>query len=117
MLGSYLFGVHAFEFSSLSPEERLKKVVASFSQIHPQAKDEFDNGMTMAWHRSPFTLGCYGLWTEETRAKHFKSVSQMDKRVVMAGEHISYIPAWQEGAILSAMEAIRQINHRAVADK
>ncbi|AKJ43237.1 flavin monoamine oxidase family protein [Pragia fontium] len=117
VLGSYLFGVNAFQFSSLSPEERLKKTMESFTKIHPQAKDEFDNGVTMAWHRSPFSLGCYGLWTTETRDKHFKNVSQMDNRVVMAGEHISYIPAWQEGAILSAMEAIRQVNERAAASK
>lgn len=117
VLGSYLFGVNAFEFSSLTPEARLQKVVEQFTRIHPQAAKEFDRGMTMAWHRCPFTLGCYGLWTTETRDKHFKNVSQMDRRVVMAGEHISYIPAWQEGSILSAMEAIRQINDRAAAGK
>ena len=115
VLGSYLFGVKAYEFSSLSPEERLKKTMESIVQIHPQAAKEFDGGMTMAWHRSPFTLGCYGLWTSETREKYFKTVSTMDGRVVMAGEHISYIPAWQEGAILSALEAIRQVNDHASA--
>lgn len=114
VLCSYLFGVQAFEFSSLTPDERLKKTMESVVQIHPQAREEFDNGVTMAWHRSPFTLGCYGLWTNETRALHFKNVSTMDRRVVLAGEHISYIPAWQEGAILSAMEAIRQLHERAV---
>ena len=114
VLCSYLFGVHAFEFSSLPPEERLKKTMESVVKIHPQAAKEFDNGVTMAWHRSPFTLGCYGLWTNETRELHFKNVSTMDKRVVMAGEHISYIPAWQEGAILSAMEAIRQLHERVI---
>lgn len=67
----------------------------------------------MAWHRQPSTLGCYGLWTEDTRAKHFKNVSTMDNRVVLAGEHVSYIPAWQEGAILSALEAIGQLHARA----
>lgn len=115
VLASYLFGINAITFSSLTPEERLQKTLAEVAKIHPQATKEFDNGMSVAWHRSPFSLGCYGLWTPETREKHFKNVSQMDRRVVLAGEHISYIPAWQEGAILSAMEAISQINAHAMA--
>jgi len=114
VLGAYLFGVNSFEFSSLSPDKRLQKTMESIVQIHPQAKEEFDNGVTMAWHRSPFSLGCNGLWTEETRARHFNNVSKIDRRVVLAGEHISYIPAWQEGSIESAMHAISQLHQRAV---
>jgi len=38
-----------------------------------------------------------------------------DERIVLAGEHLSYLPAWQEGAILSALDAIRQLHDRATA--
>ena len=83
-----------------------------FTKIHPQGEKEYASSMSVAWHRVPFTLGCYGLWTSETRDKYFKDVSTMDNRIVLAGEHVSYIPAWQEGAILSALEAISQLNDR-----
>jgi monoamine oxidase len=33
----------------------------------------------------------------------------------MAGEHISYIPAWMEGAILSSLDAIGRLHTRIVA--
>jgi monoamine oxidase len=33
---------------------------------------------------------------------------------VLAGEHASYIPAWQEGAILSSLNAIARLHDRAV---
>lgn len=113
VLASYLFGPNSFKFSSLSPENRLKKTLDLFTEIHPQGKTEFSSAMSVAWHRVPFSLGCYGLWTTETREKHFKDVSTMDRRVVLAGEHVSYIPAWQEGAILSSLEAIRQLHEHA----
>ncbi|MHC5225580.1 flavin monoamine oxidase family protein [Ignatzschineria sp. LJL83] len=113
VLASYLFGPNSFKFSSLSPKDRLEKTLDSFVKIHPQGREEFSSAMSVAWHRVPFTLGCYGLWTTETREKHFKNVSTMDNRTVLAGEHISYIPAWQEGAILSALDAIRQLNEHA----
>jgi monoamine oxidase len=31
---------------------------------------------------------------------------------VLAGEHASYIPVWQEGAILSALNAITRLHDR-----
>ena len=40
---------------------------------------------------------------------------QIDGRIVLAGEHASYIPAWQEGAILSALDAIERLHKRVVA--
>jgi len=32
---------------------------------------------------------------------------------VLAGEHCSHIPAWQEGAILSGMDAAKRLHQRA----
>ena len=60
----------------------------------------------------PWTLGCFGLWTEEARKQHCQAAASMDGHTLMAGEHISYIPAWQEGAILSALDAISRLHQR-----
>jgi monoamine oxidase len=98
----------------LAPAERIARAVDFGSRIHPQYKDEFDNGVAIAWHRVPFTLGCAGYWTEETRAHHYEDLCQIDGRIVLAGEHASYLPAWQEGAILSSLDAITRLHERAV---
>ncbi len=63
LLGAYIWGLNAMEFTAMSPEERVAKVVEYGSQIHPQYRQEFDNGIAIAWHRSPFTMGCYGMWS------------------------------------------------------
>jgi monoamine oxidase len=34
---------------------------------------------------------------------------------VLAGEHVFYIPAWQEGAVLSSLDAISRLHRRALA--
>ena len=60
----------------------------------------------------PFTLGCAGEWTDEARREHYDNLCQIDGRIVLAGEHASYIPAWQEGAILSALDAITRLHRR-----
>ena len=76
---------------------------------------EFENGVSVAWHRVPFTLGCAGDWSDEARSAHYNDLCQIDGRIVLAGEHASYIPAWQEGAILSALDAIQRLHKRVVA--
>jgi len=61
----------------------------------------------------PFVLGCSGDWSEGARAEHYKNLCQIDGRIVLAGEHASALPAWQEGAILSARRAINMLDkHR-----
>ena len=69
----------------------------------------------MGWHRVPWTLGCAGAWTDETRARHYKNLCAIDGRIVLAGEHASYIPAWQEGAVLSSLDAIGRLHQRVLA--
>jgi monoamine oxidase len=115
LLGAYILeGSNAYEFTSMPPAERVERVVALGSRIHPQYAAEFENGIAVAWHRVPFTLGCAGYWTEQARAEHYDDLCQIDGRIVLAGEHASYIPAWQEGAILSALDAITRLHRRVI---
>jgi monoamine oxidase len=115
LLGAYLFdGANAYEFTAMPPAERIAHAVEFGAVIHPQYKTEFENGVAVAWHRMPFTLGCAGDWTEQTRAEHYDNLCQIDGRIVLAGEHASYIPAWQEGAILSSLNAIARLHARVV---
>src|SRR3954469_10691768 len=115
LLGAYLFeGANAYEFTSLAPAERVARAVEFGAQLHPQYKTEYENGISVAWHRVPFTLGCAGSWSDAARAEHYDNLCRIDGRIVLAGEHASYIPAWQEGAILSALDAISRLHARVV---
>jgi monoamine oxidase len=115
LLGAYNFGTDAFQLTALSPEERVRKVVEYGTQIHPQYPAEFQHGVAVAWHRVPWMLGCYGHWTEELRAQHYRNLCAIDGRIVLAGEHVSRLGGWQEGAILSSLDAIRRLHARVLA--
>jgi monoamine oxidase len=115
MLGAYIWETQAYEFSSMTPQQRIAAALEYGSKIHPQYKAEFDNGIAVAWHRVPFINGCYGLWTDATRDKHYKNLCQIDGRIVLAGEHASLVPAWQEGAVLSSLDAISRLHQRVMA--
>lgn len=115
LLGAYLFeSANAYEFTSMAPADRVARAVEFGARLHPQYRAEFENGIAVAWHRVPFTLGCAGNWSEKARAEHYDNLCQIDGRIVLAGEHASYIPAWQEGAILSSLDAITRLHERVV---
>jgi monoamine oxidase len=122
LLGSFTAAVNgvgfndtaAFSFTAMSPADRVKKAVEYGALIHPQYHEEFENGVSVAWHRVPSHLGCFGAWTDETRAQHFKNLCAIDGRILLAGEHASDLPGWQEGGVLSALDAITRLHQRVV---
>jgi monoamine oxidase len=60
-------------------------------------------------------MGCYGMWNSDSRARHYDDLCQIDQRIALAGEHVSYLPGWQEGAITSALDAIERLHRHIVA--
>jgi monoamine oxidase len=93
----------------------VKLAVENGTQIHPQYATEFENGIAVAWSRVPWTLGCFGLWSRAAREAHYKDLCAIDGRILLAGEHASFVNAWQEGAILSSLDAITRLHKRIVA--
>lgn len=115
LLGAYIWGLNAMEFTAMTPQQRVQKVLEYGSQIHPQYPKEFDNGIAVAWHRSPFTMGCYGMWSADARAKHYDDLCRIDGRIALAGEHASFLGGWQEGAVTSSLDAIGRLHQLALA--
>lgn len=113
LLSAYVYGPQTYVYNSMSPEERLLSVRRYGAMIHPEYEQEYVNGVALSWHRVPWMLGCYSNW--ETRGPLYRAAAQVDRRIVLAGEHLSYIPGWQEGSILSALDAIRRLHEVAAS--
>lgn len=115
LLGAYPFGLGAYVLAGMSPEKRIAAALDQGSVFHPaEYKAEFLSGATVAWSRMPWILGCCATWTEESRAAHYQDLVAIDGRIVLAGEHCSYYGCWQEGALLSALDAIGRLHARAL---
>jgi monoamine oxidase len=104
---SFLFGGDTLDFD---------QEIRADQRRHPaEYKAEFLSGATVAWSRMPWILGCCATWTEESRDAHYQDLVSMDGRIVRAGEHCSYYGCWQEGALLSSLDAITRLHQRASA--
>ncbi|MFW7270152.1 flavin monoamine oxidase family protein [Gluconacetobacter sp. Hr-1-5] len=114
LLGAFAYANSALRLTGLSPTERVEVAMKQGSIFHPEAyRKNFMNGASVAWSRVPWTLGCCAKWTDETRKKHYQTLVAVDDRVVLAGEHASYVGCWMEGALLSSIDAITRLHKRA----
>ncbi|MYM82767.1 NAD(P)-binding protein [Duganella sp. FT50W] len=115
LLGYYQYQTQAIEVSALSPKERAEFALAAGQKIFPQYTENFDSAFSVAWHRVQYNLGGWAEWTEKTRAAAYPTLLEGEGRILLAGEHLSYLTGWQAGAIESAWQQIAKIHERASA--
>ena len=101
LVGAYIFGGSAGDaFASQTPQQRINDAAgAGGASVHPGLNGEASRGISVAWPKVPYQLGAWGVSSPLT-------LLTPDERIVFAGEHLSILQGWQEGAILSAYHAI-----------
>ncbi|HEY8445652.1 MAG TPA: flavin monoamine oxidase family protein [Thermomicrobiales bacterium] len=111
----YNFGNAAAEVSALSLQERIEVALDFGSKIHPQFREEYDGkGFSVAWHRMPYAMGGWAGWSNYARENYYPRLLEPDGRIYFAGDFISQIPGWMEGAIQSAWMQIEKLHERAM---
>lgn len=101
----------SYAMTAARPRERVDWALNDASIIHPKLRDEFQSGFAVAWHRFPGSLGCFAM-EREGSADLRRALRDFDGRVALAGEHVSDLSGWQEGAILSAVDCVERLHAR-----
>jgi monoamine oxidase len=115
VLGYYHYALDAIEVSALSPRERAEFAVAAGEKIFPPYRESFEQAFSVAWHRVQYNLGGWAEWDEAGRTSAYPLLLEGEGRVMLAGEHLSYLTGWQAGAIESAWQQIERLHRRASA--
>lgn len=106
IVGAYIFGgPAASNFAGQSPASRISTTVAQADRLHPEFSTEASRGISVAWSQVPFQLGAWGQSDPGV-------LLTPDDNIFFAGEHLSILQGWQEGAILSAYHAIDLVVQR-----
>ncbi len=104
MLGSYLFGgSEASFFAGLSPQARIEYALAAGEKIHPQYRSNLSRGLSVAWSKVPYSLGGWSV-----SAPSFL-LQNPDGPFLFAGDHLTYLQGWQEGAVISGLNALTNL--------
>ncbi|MBV8653233.1 MAG: FAD-dependent oxidoreductase [Alphaproteobacteria bacterium] len=104
-------------FAAKTPPERLAAAIADGEYLHSGYGDALEHGVTVAWPKIPFTGGAWAEWSKAAREEAYNTLLEPDGAVYFAGEHMSYVTGWQEGAVRSAHFTIGEIAKRIAARK
>jgi monoamine oxidase len=115
LLGYYHYMTDAIEISALSLPERTEFALAAGEKIFPAYRSAFDSSFSVAWHRVQYNLGGWAEWTEQSRKAAYPLLIEGEGRILLAGEHLSYLTGWQAGAIESAWQQVETIHARVQA--
>jgi monoamine oxidase len=96
-------------FAALSHEERIRISRDSIEALHPGRSHLLARPVTVAWGLTPWSegVGAIGPEWDGKRGARYAELLKPEGPIVFAGEHLSYVGLWQEGAALSAHEALR----------
>ncbi|GAB6928580.1 flavin monoamine oxidase family protein [Paenibacillus sp. JCM 10914] len=112
LLGYYTYGSNADKFASMTYAERERHALAQGAKIHPQYPKEFEASYSIDWKKTKYQEGGWVSYSADDRKTYYPTLCKPDNRIYLAGEHISYITAWQAGAIESAREVVTDIHQR-----
>lgn len=112
IVGAYIFGGPAGDnFAQLSPDQRIELTLSQGEKIHPNYRQYLKYGISRSWIKTPYTMGG---WATTPPAPEFQ---QLDGPFAFAGDHTTYMVAWQEGAVVSAHKALDLISAQLDEDK
>lgn len=104
IVGSYLFGgAHASNFQNLSVSQRIEFALAGGEKVHPQYRSNLHSGISVAWSKVPYSLGG---WSNSTPSTLLQAP---DGPFLFAGDHLTYLQGWQEGAVISSLNALNKL--------
>ena len=110
LTGAYNYDKNAIKYGKMKPEERLVDAMRGAKKVHPDFEKHvpIELGLSIAWQNVPWQLGG---WADDWSCD--KKIPQVllnpEGHFWVAGDQVSYLSGWQEGAVRSAHHAIAGI--------
>ncbi len=112
LLGAYTARDSADDLAAKSLSDQFALSRAVIEEMHPGQGKALEKPMAIAWSKIPHSLGIAARWRPD-QDPEYALLNQPDGPFYFAGEHLSHVGAWQEGAMLSSRRAINMIDqHR-----
>jgi len=98
------------------PAEIQRLALEHGARIHPQYAAEFESAFSVSWTRVPWSRGS---WRGESSAAHdaLTLLRQPDGRVHFAGDYMTDMSSWMQGAFDSAREVSTVLHRIALAQR
>ncbi|MGV3661232.1 MAG: FAD-dependent oxidoreductase [Prosthecobacter sp.] len=110
-LASYSWGQQARRLGNLEPTAQREVVLEHLSKVHPQLKEEGMVTRTIgwAWDRHPWSGGAFAWFNPGQHTALHRHLLEPEGRIHFAGEHASLTHTWMQGALESALRAVKEV--------
>ena len=107
--------VAGYNFNGLmgarSLPDQVEYARGTMERLHPGQSAKMHSPIAIHWGKVPYTLGLGSNMCDEDPAG-YTLLSQADGPFYFAGEHLSYVKAWQQGAFVSSHRVVAMIAER-----
>ncbi len=111
VVGYYNFGANAELYGGLPHAGREARALAQGAKIHGEAYRQVENSFSVAWQKVRHSEGGWVSWPSRTSGAYDRLL-QPDGHTYFAGDHLSYVIAWQHGAFESARKVVTDLHTR-----
>jgi monoamine oxidase len=92
-----------------SIQAKLDASRAAMEKLHPGRSHLLTNPVYVSWVEIPYSLGAFANNRHTECDAAYAQLERPQGRTYFAGDYLSHLVAWQEGAILSAHHAVERI--------
>jgi monoamine oxidase len=110
LTGAYMYGAAAEEFNARPIPERLRIAKEQGDKLHDGYSKYVEHGVAIAWNNMEFERMGWADESDPNFGQHARVLAQPQGRFHMAGDQLTYWSGWQEGAVLSALDAVAWID-------
>jgi|KBSSwiStaDraftv2_1062776.scaffolds.fasta_scaffold28355_4 monoamine oxidase len=111
LLGAYAAGPAATQMAAMSRAEQIDLTRAMIDQLHPGCGALLHAPLQVQWSKAPYSLGPWVQWASDNEPD-YALLNEPDGPFWFAGEYLSHVGAWQEGAIRSAHRTAARLDAR-----
>jgi monoamine oxidase len=110
LTGAYNYDQDAIAYGKMPLQKRLTEAMKGAKKLHPDFDKHvpIDLGLSIAWQNVPWQLGGWADdWSCDTPVPEV--LLKAEGRFWVAGDQVSYLSGWQEGAVRSAHHVLAGI--------
>ena len=106
ILMSYARPTEADRITKLKENERIAETLGQLDSIFTGLRPNFETGTTKCWLEDEWSRGAWGF----VGVLEVVKASEPDGRIYFAGEHLSPLYSWIQGALSTSLRAVKQID-------
>jgi monoamine oxidase len=96
----------AEHIAALKESERINSTIKQLDSFFPGVRENFETGTSKCWSEDEWARGAWAF----AGLGNLMLFNTPEGRIHFAGEHLSLLPSWMQGALSSSAQAIKQIH-------